>query len=100
MNLLPEGHHCTKNEVSCEFPADLITYTEKILKGKLHFLYSHINPYRNAQHIYFIFFVSVKNSSQHYPYQVYCFLTTAVLIIPINYSFYSTGCSKAKIEHI
>ena len=29
--------HCTKNEV---LPADLVTFTEEILNGKLHFLCS------------------------------------------------------------
>ena len=32
--------HCTKNEVFPHFPADLITFNEEILNGKLHFLCS------------------------------------------------------------
>ena len=30
--------HCTKNEFFLQFPADLVTFTEEILNGKLHFL--------------------------------------------------------------
>ena len=50
LNLQRYGH-CTKNDVSIkdlfgkcdqnpQFPADLVTFTEEILNGKLHFLYS------------------------------------------------------------
>ena len=36
--------YCTKNEVF-HFPADLVTFTEEILNGKLHFLCSDVYPF-------------------------------------------------------
>ena len=52
--------HCTKNEISIkdQETADLVTFTEKILSGKLHFLRSAISSPRCPLSItYFIFYI-------------------------------------------
>ena len=38
--------HCTKKFL--QFPADLVTFTEEILNGKLHFLCSDLNPIQDG----------------------------------------------------
>ena len=41
--------YCTKNEVF-HFPADLVTFTEEILNGKLHFLCSVLDVCRSTKY--------------------------------------------------
>ena len=43
-----------------QFPVDLVTFTEEILNGKLHFLEVHVEE--PVQHLWFSFFAKIVSS--------------------------------------